>query len=102
MKSQDIQKVVLLKLKDGKSPAEISKDLYSVVSERIVRKWKSMYLKTGKIELKKPPGPIRTVRTKNVISKVKKRFQRKARQRVRKMARNFFLASVSFGCTLTR
>ena len=95
MKSRDIQKVVLLKLKDGKSPAEISKDLYGVVSERTVRNWKSMYLKTGKIELKKPPGPIRTVRTKNVISKVKKRFQRKARQRVRKMARDLGISKTS-------
>ena len=86
MKSKDIQNVVLLKLQEGKSPSQISKDLSNVVSERTVRNWKSMYLKTGKIDLKKPPGLVRTVRTKNVIMKVKKHYERNARQSVRKMA----------------
>lgn len=97
MKSKDIQNVVLLKLQAGKSPSEISKDLCNVVSERTVRNWKSMYLKTGKIDLKKPPGLVRTVRTKNIIKKVQKRFQRKARQSVRKMACQLGISRQSLG-----
>ena len=65
MMSQDIRNVVVLKLQAGKLASEISKNLCNVVSERTVRNWKSMYLKTGKIDWKKPPGLVRTVRTKN-------------------------------------
>jgi uncharacterized radical SAM superfamily Fe-S cluster-containing enzyme len=97
MKSKDIQNVVLLKLQAGQAPSQISEDLSNIVSERTVRVWKSMYLKTGKIHLKKPPGLVRTVRTKNVIVKVKKRFQRKARQRVRKMACQLGISERSLG-----
>ena len=95
MKSKDIQNIVLLKLQAGKSPSEISKDLCNVVSERTVREWKSRYLKTGEIHLKKPPVLIRTVRTKNIIVKVKKTFQRKARQSVHKMARQLGISERS-------
>lgn len=97
MKSKDIQNVVLLKLQEGKSPSEISKDLSNVVSERTVRNWQSMYLKTGKIDLKKPPGLVRTVRTKNVIMKVKKRYERNARQSVHKMALQLGISERSMG-----
>lgn len=86
MKSRDMQDVVLLKLQAGQSPSQISKDLCNAISERTVREWKSRYLKTDEIHLKKPPGLVRTVRTKNTIAKVKKTFQRKARQSVHKMA----------------
>jgi len=97
MKSQDVQKIVLLKLQMEKTPSEISKDLCNLVSESTVRRWNSIYLKTGKINLNKSPGRPRKIRTKNVIKKVKNRFQRKARQSVRKMARQLQISERSLG-----
>ncbi len=87
--------MVLLKLEQGKSPAQISKDLNNVVSERTVRNWKAMYLKTGNIDLKTPPGPPRIVRTKSMIQKVKKRFESQARQSGRKVARQLGISQSS-------
>ena len=42
--------------------------------------------KTGAIQLSAPPGPPRTVRTKNLIRKVKNRLKRKTRVSSRKLA----------------
>lgn len=95
-----MQDVVLLKLQAGQSPSQISKDLCNAISERTLREWKSRYLKTGEIHLKKPPGLVGTVRTKNTITKVKKTFQRKARQSVHKMPCQLGISERSVGRTV--
>jgi transposase len=71
MKSKDLQELVLLKTRNGLSSLQINKELCDLVSRRTIQSWQAMYRKIGKIQLKKPPGGVRKVRTKNVIQKVK-------------------------------
>lgn len=86
MKSKDIQKVVLRMTDDGMSSLQIAKQLRKVVSERTVRRWQHLYRSVGTIDLKKPPGRPRIIRTKNLIRKVKHRLIYKGRRSARKLA----------------
>ena len=65
MKSKDIQKVVLRVADDGMSSLQIDKQLRKVVSELIVERWQHLYRSTGIIDLRKPQGKSRTLRTKS-------------------------------------
>ena len=77
MKSKDLQKVVISKYENGESLAKICRDLSGVVSYRTIRRWCKSITNTGSINLSKPPGQIRTARTKGAIQKVKDRLKRK-------------------------
>jgi transposase len=73
MKSKDIQNLVLSKYKKGEAPKKIFQDLNGSVSYRTVERWCKMVRETGTIDLSKPPGCHRTVRTKAAIQKVKRK-----------------------------
>lgn len=64
MKSKDLQQIVLSKLQNGQFPTQISRDLNGMVSTATIKRWSKKYSETGAIELSRPPGPPRTVRTK--------------------------------------
>lgn len=54
-----------------------------------------LYLKSGKIDLDKPPVRPRLIPTKNVIKPAQKRFQRKIRQSLQKMTRQLRISERS-------
>ena len=86
MKSKDLQKVGISKYETGESLAKIHRDLSGVVSYRTIRRWCRQIATTGSINLSKPPGQIRTARTKGAIQKVKNRLKRKKSVSARKLA----------------
>jgi hypothetical protein len=88
MKSEDLRKVVVRMIDDDMSPSQIAQQLRNVVSERTIRRWQSLYTKTGKIDLKTSTGRPRIIRTKNLIQKVKQRLVYKSRQSSRKLAKS--------------
>lgn len=88
MKSEDLRKAVLRATDDGASSIVIAQQLRQVVTARTVRRWQQLYRKTGKIDLRKPPGRPRIVRTRGLIQKVKNRLARKPRQSVRKLGQS--------------
>ena len=87
MKSEELQQIVLSKLRNGQFPTQISRDLNGVVSTRTIKRWSSLYNETGTIELSHPPGPSRTVRTKATVNKVKRWLNAKRKKSVRILAR---------------
>ena len=87
MKYEDIRKVVMRKTDDGMSSLEIAKQLGRVVSESTVRRWQHLYRSTGKIDLKKPTGRPRTIRTNILIRKVKNKLVHKKGQSARKLGK---------------
>lgn len=95
MKFRDLRKAVLLKFEQEKSPAQITKDLNNVVSDRNVHNWKVMYLKTINIDLKTSSDRSKTVRTKGIIQRVKKRFASQARQSGREITRQLDISQSS-------
>jgi hypothetical protein len=85
MKSVELRKVVMRATDDGISSVTIAQQLRQVVSSRTVRRWQDAYRRTGKIDLKNPPGRPRIVRTKHLVQKVKNRLAYKRRRSARKM-----------------
>ena len=75
MKSKDVQKLVLSKCQKGEQPKKIFGDLNGALSYRTVRRWCKMDHDTGTIDLLKPPGRPRVIRTKEMIKKIKNRFK---------------------------
>ena len=86
MKSKDLHKVVLSKYEAGQTPKNIFQDLNGVVSYRTVKRWYKMIWKTGAIDLSKPSGCHRTVHTKAVIQKIKRKSKGDKRISYRKLA----------------
>lgn len=76
MKSEDIQKVVLLKYQSGEYPTKIFRDLHGALDLTTFKRWCKMIDETALIELSRPPGRFPTVRTKTTTSKVKKRLEK--------------------------
>ena len=73
MKSKDLQKLILSKYETGQTPRKIFEDLNDVVSYPTVKRWCKMIRKTGTIDLSKPSGCQRTVRTMAAIQKAKRK-----------------------------
>jgi len=87
MKSQDLRKTVMRMTDDGLSSRQIAQQLRNVVTKSTVQRWQALYRKMNKIDLEKPPGRPKDVRTKNVIRKVKERLKMKPRQSARTLAK---------------
>ncbi len=86
MKSKDLQKLVLSKYEKGEGPMKIFRDLNGTPCLRTIKRWWKMIRQSGSIQLLKPPGCPRIVRTKGAIEKVKHRLQRKKPISTRKLA----------------
>ena len=69
MKSKDLRTAVKNKFENGDGPAKIFRELGRVVSKRTINLWIKMIKGTGSIDLLKPPGRPRTIRTKAKIEK---------------------------------
>ena len=95
MKSQDLRKTVMRMTDDGLSSRQIAQQLRNVVTKSTVQRWQALYRKMNKIDLEKPPGRPKDVRTKNVIRKVKERLKRKPRQSARKLAKRLDISERS-------
>lgn len=86
MKSKDMQGVVLSKYEKGEAPKKIFQDLNGAVSYRTIERWCKMIRESGTIDLSRPPGCHRTVRTKAAIQKIKKRVKGGKKISCRKLA----------------
>jgi len=75
MKSKDLQKLVLSKYEVGQAPKKIFQDLYGLVGYRTIERWCRMIRETGTINLSKPTGCHRTIRTKAAIQKIEKKIK---------------------------
>ena len=94
MKSEDLRKVVVLKHQNGDCPTKVFRDLNGVVGLRTIERWFKMIDETGCINLTKPPGPSRTVRTEQAIKKVERK-RRKGKVSSRKLALEFGMSRTS-------
>ena len=86
MKSKDLQKLVLSKYEVGHTLKKIFEDLNRAVSYQTVKRWCKMMWETGAIDLSKPFGCYRTVRTKAAIQKIKRKSKGGKRIFCRKLA----------------
>ena len=86
MKSKDLQKLVLSKYEAGQTPKKIFEDSNGAVSYPTVKRWCKMIPETGAIDLSKPSGCHRTVRTKAAIQKIKRKSKGGKRISCRKLA----------------
>ena len=77
MKSKDLRTAVKIKFENGDGPAKIFRELGRVVSKRTIHLWIKMIKGTGSIDLLKPPGRPRTIRTKANMQKAKLRLAQK-------------------------
>jgi hypothetical protein len=95
MKSKDLQNVVLSKYNSGDHPRKIFRDLNGGLAWSTVRRWCKMISDSGVINLSKPPGSTRTVRTKAAIQKVKHRLKRKRKVSQRILAKEMKMSKTS-------
>ncbi len=95
MKSKDLQNVVLSKYNSGDHPRKIFRDLNGGLALSTVQCWCKMIDKYGTIDLSKPPGHSRTVRTKSTIQKVKQRVNRKRRVSERILAKEMNISKTT-------
>jgi hypothetical protein len=95
MKSDDLQNLVLSKYNNHDGPTKIFRDLNSAVSLATVEQWCNMILETSSINLHRPPGRTRTIRTKAAIQKVKTRVGRGQQVSSRKLARELAISRTS-------
>jgi len=86
MKNIAIQKLVFSKFQNGETPTKIFQDLPGAVSLRTIERWVRSIKLTGKINLRKPVGRPRSVRTKTTIRKVKQLVKKRKNVSVRKLA----------------
>ena len=84
-----------LKYKSGDHLRNIFQDLNSGLAWRTVQRWCKMINKTGAINLSKPPGSIRTIRTKAAIQNVKSRLKRKRKVSQRVLAKELQMSKKS-------
>ena len=71
MKSKDLQKLVLSKYETEQTSKKIFEDLNGAVSYPTVKRWPKMIREIGAIDLSKPFGCHRTVRTKQQYKRSK-------------------------------
>ena len=77
MKSKGIQNLVFSKFQKKEQPKKIFGDLNGTVGLRTIEQWCKSFHGTGSVDLKRPPGRSRTIRTKTTIQKVKRKMNRK-------------------------
>ncbi|CAF4976574.1 unnamed protein product [Rotaria sp. Silwood1] len=94
MKSEDLQKLVLLKHQNGDYPTKIFHDLNGILSLETIKRWCRMIDETGSINLRYSPGRPRTARTKGAINKAKKKLQ-KGKVSSRKLALDLEISRTS-------
>ena len=95
MKSKDLQTAVKHKFENGDGPEKIFRDLGGVVSKRTIHLWIKMIKSTDSINLLKPPGRQRTIRTKANIQKAKLRLAQKKRALARELAAEMCISRTS-------
>jgi transposase len=95
MKSKDYQNLVLSKHNKGEGSTKIFRDLNGFVSFRTIERWCKSIRETGCIELSKPTGRPRTIRTRAAIRKVKTRWQKGKCVTSRKLARRLAISRTS-------
>lgn len=95
MKSKDLQQVVLSKIKKGEAPKKIFSDLNGAVGYRTIERWCKMVRDDGTIDLSRPPGRQRTIRTKSAIQKVKRNLKSGKKVSCRKLALKMHMSSAS-------
>ena len=86
MKSKDPQKLVISKYEAEQTPKKIFEDLNGEVNYSTVKRWCKMIRETDAIDLSKPSGCHRTVRTKAVIQKIKRKSKSSKKVSCRKSA----------------
>ena len=86
MRSKDLQKLELSKYEPEQTAKKIFEDLNGEVSYPAVKRWYQMIRETGAIDLSKPSGYHRTVRTKAPIQKIKRKSKDGKRISCRKLA----------------
>ena len=95
MKSKDLQKLVLSKYECGDSATRIFHDLCGAILRKTIYNWCKTIRETGSIEMTTSPSRLRTIRTKNMIQKVKTRLKRKKRVSSRKLAQELDISRTS-------
>ncbi|CAM4965267.1 unnamed protein product [Rotaria socialis] len=95
MKSKDIQKLVLSKYENGDGLTKIFRDLNGTLSLATIERWCKSIRDTGCINLSKPPGHPRTIRTNANIQKVKHRLERRRTVSSRKLSRELGISRMS-------
>ena len=95
MKSKDFQTAVKHKFENGDGPEKIFLDLGGVVSKRTIHLWIKIIKGTGSINLLKPPGHPRTIRTKANIQKAKLRLAQKKRASTIELAAEMCISRTS-------
>jgi inhibitor of nuclear factor kappa-B kinase subunit alpha len=95
MKSKDLQNLVLSKYETGDRPTKIFRDLNGAIGLRTIERWCKSICDTSCINLTKPPGRSRTIRTKSAIKKVKHRVERRKSVSSRKVARELGISRTS-------
>ena len=86
MKSKDLQKLILSNYEAGQTPKKVFQDLNGAVTYRTVKRWCKMIRETGAIDLLKPSACHRTVHTKAVVQKIKRKAKNGKRISCRKLA----------------
>ena len=86
MKSKDIHNLVFSKFQEREQLKKIYDDLNGTVGLRTIKRWYKLFRETGLVDLKRPPGRPRTIRTKAVIQKVKRKMNRKIPPSAAKLA----------------
>ena len=79
MKSEDIQKLVLLLYHEGVNENQIYKHVRGTVSRATIYSWIKSMNTSSTIDMKSPTDRPRIIRNKSLIQKVKQRLSRKKR-----------------------
>ena len=95
MKSKDVQKVVLSKYEKGDRTTKIFQDLSCTISLSTIKRWCRRIRESVSINLSKPPGRSRIIRTKGAIEKVKTPLNRRNLVSSRKLARELGISRSS-------
>lgn len=93
MKSKELQNLVLRLHNENHSNREISKMLRNQVSHTTINEWIRRFKESGTISLRKPSGRPRSIRTKNMIRKVKQHLlTAKKKKSTRRLAKQFLIS----------
>ena len=92
MKSKDVQNVVLSKYEKDDGITKIFQDPNGTISLSTIKRWCRGIHESGSINLSKPPGRLRIIRTKRAIEKVKTPLNRRNLVSSRKLARGLAIS----------
>ena len=100
MKSKDLQKLVLSKYDNADGTTKAFRDLNGAISLLTIERCCRRIREVGTIDLVNPRGCSRTIRTKVVIQKIKRRLNRRKPLSSRKLARELGISRSSVQRTL--